>query len=245
MSLFSRYIKPTGYQLIVAAFVVAGFATILFIVDLAYVLTGPAKRMWARKQPRLQLGTMDYFPEYLKAAASFVSAQGRLNASTNTVSASMAKASSQLAQETDLTKRQSIAIAIAWDINAFCAVMGIELPALAENADIIHESLGGYVKIATDPLPDLVALRKQMRDVRVKIGNLRESLRIAQRNTKSLHRQNRNVQLNQATDRQLAGLREYDRIESRVQRTLSRVGGSLRRKIWVRSVQRIVRRTTG
>ena len=229
-----------GTQLVVISVILGCVATVVFVADLVYLGSGPISRAWSSRKPRLQLGRLDYVPEFLRASTEVSAVLSRISVALTTSTAKMNEQRERLQKESDAKKRQAIATVIAADIDVSSGVFKAEALVLDENGLIMREAIAGYLKISTDDTADLEAFRDTTRGLANSIKILRKSMRDLRGKVRWLRKLNLSAALNQSTERQWKALGEYGKAQTRLLRISRQMESMVKRKLLILFIQRLV-----
>jgi hypothetical protein len=233
--------KDHGHQLIVAAILVFAVATILFLGDFLYVASGVAKRAWTRRAPRLQLGKLDYLPEFRKAASMMTTTMKALTAAQTDFSAKNPPKRARLQAEQDPTEKQTLAAEIASDIDVVRFLLEEKIPVLLNSIQIMREATRGILRTTTD-IAALTQFRDTQRGLTTTMQGAKKGINNLRAAVHWFRREDLSAALNQSSDRYRKTLGEFNETQGKLVRMSKRSESAAQRQILIRRVRRAVGR---
>ena len=211
--------------------IVVAIGFILIVAAVLDMLWGIASSLWARRRPPRLLGLLDYIPEFTKASGALGESIVRVNEGLNAVAASMTERGTLLQTETDATKRQGIATAIATDIDESRDAMVTEIPTLRENASIMVEALRGFVKVTNDETAELVTFQTNLAGLRANTQSAKRSLEELRQKSRWFRKLNLSAALNRASGGYALAIGDYQRTQAALDRNWRRMEFAMARLI--------------
>ena len=197
-------------------------------------------------EQRAKLGSLDYIPEFKRAAEGYSAALRQIKRSMSNGTMKMAEKNAQMRIERNSAKKQALGVEIAKAIASVNEALTSNPPILNENVLIMREAALGFLRTtaiaSNNDRAALAAFKKQVIGLRGKTKELRAIIAALMDTTARVHKRNISIAINGAIEQMRQPLREYERIVIQVDKDWGRVERAIGRKLFLVAIRRLVHR---